>query len=222
MYWGGGSVSGSLCDARWQKPKTDLSARLEDGTVNFLSIAAIKYGFAALQAREQSGALLQSYGAQQQQADCVHDCLCVVCIPTCLPACMFARNCGLCVHACLHAYLCMRSSARLYVLACQRRENSGLALFRCTDSPAWPHRCGSDCSQAIGMERIERHVAALTRHLYRSLKALRHRNGANFALLYWARSEEPSGKTDDSHNQPNCSLAHKLNTRSLPLQYRTS
>ncbi|CDI81004.1 molybdopterin cofactor sulfurase, putative, partial [Eimeria acervulina] len=123
VYWGGGSVSGSLCDARWQKPKTDLSARLEDGTVNFLSIAAIKYGFAALQARKQSGALLQSYGAQQQQADCVHDCLCV----------------------------------------------------------------------AIGMERIERHVAALTRHLYRSLKALRHRNGANFALLYWARSEEPSG-----------------------------
>lgn len=49
VYWGGGSVSGSLCDARWQKPKKDVSARLEDGTVNFLSIAAIKYGFAALQ-----------------------------------------------------------------------------------------------------------------------------------------------------------------------------
>ncbi|CDJ32353.1 molybdopterin cofactor sulfurase, putative [Eimeria mitis] len=47
--------------------------------------------------------------------------------------------------------------------------------------------------KAIGMEKIERHVAALTRHLYRSLKVLRHRNGANFALLYWARAEEPSG-----------------------------
>ncbi|CDJ59848.1 molybdopterin cofactor sulfurase, putative [Eimeria maxima] len=78
VYWGGGSVSGSLCDARWQKPKADISARLEDGT-------------------------------------------------------------------------------------------------------------------AIGMEAIERHVGALTRHLYRSLKYLRHRNGAYFALLYWAKSEEPSG-----------------------------
>ncbi|CDJ65609.1 molybdopterin cofactor sulfurase, putative [Eimeria necatrix] len=95
VYWGGGSVSGSLCDARWQKPKKDISARLEDGTVNFLSIAAIKYGFAAL--------------------------------------------------------------------------------------------------QAIGMDQIERHVASLTRHLYRSLKSLRHRNGAPFVLLYWGRTEEPSG-----------------------------
>lgn len=43
------------------------------------------------------------------------------------------------------------------------------------------------------MEQIERHVAALTRHLFRSLKALRHRNGAPFALLYWGRKEDPSG-----------------------------
>ncbi|KAL8446471.1 hypothetical protein Emed_004925 [Eimeria media] len=78
VYWGGGSVSGSLCDTRWQKLKKDVSARLEDGT-------------------------------------------------------------------------------------------------------------------ALGMDKIERHVAALTRHLFRSLKALRHRNGAPFALVYWSRKEDPSG-----------------------------
>ncbi|XP_026194340.1 molybdenum cofactor sulfurase, partial [Cyclospora cayetanensis] len=95
VYWGGGSVSGSLCDSRWQKLKKEVSSRLEDGTVNFLSIAAITYGFSAI--------------------------------------------------------------------------------------------------QAIGMEQIERHIGALTRHLFRSLKAFRHRNGAPFALLYWGRREDPSG-----------------------------
>lgn len=45
-------MSGSLCDARWQKPKKDVSARLEDGTVNFLSIAAIKHGLDALKASD--------------------------------------------------------------------------------------------------------------------------------------------------------------------------
>lgn len=49
--------------------------------------------------------------------------------------------------------------------------------------------------QAIGMATIERHVAALTRHLFRSLKALRHRNEAPFVLLYWGRKEDPSGMT---------------------------
>ncbi|OEH73578.1 molybdopterin cofactor [Cyclospora cayetanensis] len=47
--------------------------------------------------------------------------------------------------------------------------------------------------KAIGMEQIERHIGALTRHLFRSLKAFRHRNGAPFALLYWGRREDPSG-----------------------------
>ncbi|KAL8426320.1 hypothetical protein Efla_007656 [Eimeria flavescens] len=92
IYWGGGSVAGSLCDSRWQQLKKDVSARLEDGTVNFLGAPS-----------------------------------------------------------CLHA-------------------------------------------KALEMHKIERHVAALTRHLFRSLRALRHRNGAPFALLYWGRKEDPTGR----------------------------
>ncbi|KAL8273330.1 hypothetical protein Esti_002734 [Eimeria stiedai] len=101
VYWGGGSVSGSLCDTRWQRLKKDVSARLEDGTVNFLSIAAIRHG-------------------DHAASPCLHE-------------------------------------------------------------------------ETLGMDKIERHVSALTRHLFRSLKALRHRNGAPFALVYWGRKEDPSG-----------------------------
>lgn len=40
------------------------------------------------------------------------------------------------------------------------------------------------------------HVEALTRYLFQSLRALRHRNRSPLVLLYWARKEEPSGQAD--------------------------
>lgn len=72
VYWGGGSVSGSLCDARWQKPKKDVSARLEDGTVNFLSIAAIRYGFYALQVSHLARSASHCASCHMQRATLAH------------------------------------------------------------------------------------------------------------------------------------------------------
>eukprot|EP00922_Rhytidocystis_sp_ex-Travisia-forbesii_P065422 GHVS01097216.1.p1 GENE.GHVS01097216.1~~GHVS01097216.1.p1 ORF type:complete len:831 (+),score=59.16 GHVS01097216.1:179-2671(+) len=45
LYWGGGSVVAATCDTRWCRKKDNPSLRFEDGTVSFLAIAGIKYGF---------------------------------------------------------------------------------------------------------------------------------------------------------------------------------
>eukprot|EP00922_Rhytidocystis_sp_ex-Travisia-forbesii_P065421 GHVS01097215.1.p1 GENE.GHVS01097215.1~~GHVS01097215.1.p1 ORF type:complete len:867 (+),score=60.91 GHVS01097215.1:229-2829(+) len=45
VYWGGGSVVAATCDTRWCRKKENPSLRFEDGTVSFLAIAGIKYGF---------------------------------------------------------------------------------------------------------------------------------------------------------------------------------
>eukprot|EP00922_Rhytidocystis_sp_ex-Travisia-forbesii_P065420 GHVS01097214.1.p1 GENE.GHVS01097214.1~~GHVS01097214.1.p1 ORF type:complete len:851 (+),score=77.23 GHVS01097214.1:232-2784(+) len=45
VYWGGGSVVAATCDTRWCRRKENPSLRFEDGTVSFLAIAGIKYGF---------------------------------------------------------------------------------------------------------------------------------------------------------------------------------
>ncbi|PFH37656.1 cysteine desulfurase/selenocysteine lyase family PLP dependent transferase superfamily protein [Besnoitia besnoiti] len=95
LYWGGGSVSASVCDSRWCARKTSFSPRFEDGTLPFLAIIASVYGFRAL--------------------------------------------------------------------------------------------------EAVGMEKIHHHVAALTKHLYERLQLLRHSNGAPAVLLYWNEPAPPEG-----------------------------
>ncbi|EPR56969.1 cysteine desulfurase/selenocysteine lyase family PLP dependent transferase superfamily protein [Toxoplasma gondii RUB] len=47
--------------------------------------------------------------------------------------------------------------------------------------------------EAIGMEKIHHHVAALTRHLFERLQMLRHSNGAHAVLLYWNEASPPTG-----------------------------
>uniref|UniRef100_A0A0G4HV75 Aminotransferase class V domain-containing protein n=1 Tax=Chromera velia CCMP2878 TaxID=1169474 RepID=A0A0G4HV75_9ALVE len=49
-YWGGGAVVSACCDVRWCKPKeVGDPHRLEDGTVNFLSISALRAGLSKLE-----------------------------------------------------------------------------------------------------------------------------------------------------------------------------
>lgn len=45
IYWGGGTVVAATCDTRWCRMKDNPSLRFEDGTVSFLAIPAVKYGF---------------------------------------------------------------------------------------------------------------------------------------------------------------------------------
>ncbi|KAH0481633.1 MAG: hypothetical protein KVP17_003763 [Porospora cf. gigantea B] len=49
VYWGGGTVITADCDSRWCKMKGDTSSRFEDGTVSFLAINSLRYGFEALE-----------------------------------------------------------------------------------------------------------------------------------------------------------------------------
>ncbi|PHJ20435.1 cysteine desulfurase selenocysteine lyase family plp dependent transferase superfamily protein [Cystoisospora suis] len=47
--------------------------------------------------------------------------------------------------------------------------------------------------EKIGLERIHKHVAALTRHLFERLQLLRHSNGAPAIILYWNEPDPPEG-----------------------------
>nr|CEL70351.1 TPA: molybdopterin cofactor sulfurase, putative [Neospora caninum Liverpool] len=47
--------------------------------------------------------------------------------------------------------------------------------------------------EAIGMEKIHHHVAALTTHLFERLQLLRHSNGAPAVLVYWSEPSPPTG-----------------------------
>mmetsp|Transcript_28476 Transcript_28476/g.69449 ORF Transcript_28476/g.69449 Transcript_28476/m.69449 type:complete len:826 (-) Transcript_28476:134-2611(-) len=47
-YFGGGTVEASVSDSEFWKPRTGLSEKFEDGTVSFLSICSLKYGFRLL------------------------------------------------------------------------------------------------------------------------------------------------------------------------------
>lgn len=49
VYFGGGTVVMASCDSRWCKMRENPSAKFEDGTVSFLSIASLKYGLKRLQ-----------------------------------------------------------------------------------------------------------------------------------------------------------------------------
>ncbi|KAJ1604871.1 cysteine desulfurase/selenocysteine lyase-like PLP dependent transferase-like protein [Cryptosporidium canis] len=49
VYFGGGTVVMASCDSRWCKMRESPSARFEDGTVSFLSIASLKYGLKRLE-----------------------------------------------------------------------------------------------------------------------------------------------------------------------------
>lgn len=49
LYFGGGTVGAVLYDFDWVRLRSGLEESLEDGTVNFQSIAALKHGFAALE-----------------------------------------------------------------------------------------------------------------------------------------------------------------------------
>lgn len=44
-YFGGGTVAVSLSSKPYQIFRENLTARFEDGTVDFLNIIALKYGF---------------------------------------------------------------------------------------------------------------------------------------------------------------------------------
>ena len=48
-YFGGGTVAASLAGENYRKFPEDPSMRFEDGTVNFLSIIALKHGFELIQ-----------------------------------------------------------------------------------------------------------------------------------------------------------------------------
>ncbi|KAH7650008.1 cysteine desulfurase selenocysteine lyase-like PLP dependent transferase superfamily [Cryptosporidium bovis] len=48
-YFGGGAVVMASCDSRWCKMRENPSAKFEDGTVSFLSIVSLKYGFKKLE-----------------------------------------------------------------------------------------------------------------------------------------------------------------------------
>ncbi|OII75957.1 class V family protein [Cryptosporidium andersoni] len=49
VYFGGGAVIMASCDSRWCKMKETPSMKFEDGTVSFLNIASLKYGFKRLE-----------------------------------------------------------------------------------------------------------------------------------------------------------------------------
>ncbi|KAF7458318.1 cysteine desulfurase/selenocysteine lyase family PLP dependent transferase superfamily protein [Cryptosporidium felis] len=49
VYFGGGAVVMASCDSRWCKMRDNPSAKFEDGTVSFLSIVSLKYGFKKLE-----------------------------------------------------------------------------------------------------------------------------------------------------------------------------
>nr|CAB3263892.1 molybdenum cofactor sulfurase-like [Phallusia mammillata] len=48
VYFGGGTANGYLAQSDYFKPREILHERLEDGSLNFLDIIALKYGFDAL------------------------------------------------------------------------------------------------------------------------------------------------------------------------------
>jgi molybdenum cofactor sulfurtransferase len=48
-YFGGGTVISSIGRMRYHRPRPELHERFEDGTVSFLSIAALRHGFQTLQ-----------------------------------------------------------------------------------------------------------------------------------------------------------------------------
>ena len=47
-YFGGGSVEGIITTECYQKFRSNLSAKFEDGTIAFSSIATLKFGFKIL------------------------------------------------------------------------------------------------------------------------------------------------------------------------------
>ncbi|PRP81901.1 hypothetical protein PROFUN_10609 [Planoprotostelium fungivorum] len=45
IYFGGGTVAASLSNVRFHKFREDISSRFEDGSISFLSIISLRYGF---------------------------------------------------------------------------------------------------------------------------------------------------------------------------------
>jgi molybdenum cofactor sulfurtransferase len=48
-YFGGGTVAATLSDEHFSVPREGISERFEDGTISFLNITSLKYGFQAIQ-----------------------------------------------------------------------------------------------------------------------------------------------------------------------------
>lgn len=47
-YFGGGTVEGVISTERYQRFRSNISQRFEDGTIAFSSIATLKFGFEIL------------------------------------------------------------------------------------------------------------------------------------------------------------------------------
>jgi molybdenum cofactor sulfurtransferase len=47
-YFGGGTVDASIADEAYHVPRRDITRRMEDGTIDFLSISSLAIGFTQL------------------------------------------------------------------------------------------------------------------------------------------------------------------------------